>query len=145
MTRFDRLNLSSRAFSLAAILGLSLALFDTEAVRSTILLAAISATAMAADVSSRLSRVWVCLAESLLASLVIALSLPGALPLLPYLVVPSLIAGISVGVRAVFAVVAVELAALTVTTLALTSGADTARLGAIVLPSNFGSPLPARK
>jgi len=134
VTRFDRLNLTSRAFSLAAILGLSLALFDTEAVRSTILLAAISATAMAADVSSRLFRGWVCLAESLLASLVIALSLPGALPLLPYLVVPSLIAGISVGVRAVFAVVALELVVLTVTTLGLTSGTDASRLASIVLP-----------
>lgn len=134
MTRFDRLNLSSRAFSLAAILGLSLALFDTQAVRATILLAAISATAMAADVSSRLSRAWVCLAESLLASLIIAVSLPGALPLLPYLVVPSLIVGISVGLRAVFGVVALELVVLTALPLVLTSETAASQLATIVLP-----------
>lgn len=134
MTRFDRLNLSSRAFSLAAILGLSLALFDEEAVRSTILLAASSATAMAADISSRLSRAWVCLAEGLLASLIIALSLPEALPLLPYLVVPSLIAGTSLGVRTVFVVVAAEVLVLTATTLALSSETDASWLASIVFP-----------
>lgn len=134
MTRLDRLSLTSRAFSLAAILGLSLALFDAQAVRSTILLAAISATAMAADVSSRLSRWWVCLAESFLASVVIALSLPGALSLLPYLVVPSLIIGISVGIRSVFIVVVLELGVLTVITLVLTSGTNASQLASIVLP-----------
>lgn len=134
MTRFDRLNLTSRAFSLAGILGLSLALFDMEAVRSTILLAAISATAMAADMSARSSRLWVCLAESVLASLVISVSLPGALPLLPYLVVPALIVGISIGVRAVLTVVAVELVVLTVATLGLTSGTAASGLGTLVLP-----------
>ena len=112
MTRFERLNFSSRAFCVAAILGLSLAVFDTQAVRASILLAAVSATATAADLTSRLSSTWIALAESVSASLLIGVAMPEGLALLPYLVIPALIVGLRDGVRPVLAVVGIESAAL---------------------------------
>ena len=83
VTRFERLELASRVFCVAAIFGLSLALFDALALRGTILLAAISGDAMAADLSSRLPERWVAVAEGALASLVIGVALPEGVPCCP--------------------------------------------------------------
>jgi signal transduction histidine kinase len=135
VTRFERLNLSSRVFCIAGILGLSLALFDASAVRGTMLLAAISATAIATDLSSRLPRTWVALAESALAALVVGVAMPEGLVLLPYLVVPSLVVGISAGARPVLAVVAVESTALGAVVLtAGTTTTDPTELTSVVVP-----------
>ena len=134
MTRFERLNLTSRAFCIAAILGLSLALFDADAVRGTLLLAAISATAMAADLSSRLTRTWISLAEGALTALVVGVAMPEGLVLLPYLVVPSLVVGIAAGARPVLGVVGVEAVALGAVVLTASSSAELAALSAVLLP-----------
>jgi len=109
-----RLSLATRVFCLAAILGLSLALQDTQSLQATILLAAIGATAVAADLTSRLPESWIALTESALASLVIAFALPDGFILLPYLVIPAFIAGVSAGVWPVVAVVATEVSAMSV-------------------------------
>ncbi len=61
------------------------------------LLAAISATAMAADLSSRLPRTWVAVVESVLTALVVGVAMPEGLVLLPYLVIPSLVVGLAAG------------------------------------------------
>lgn len=108
MTQFERLNLASRVFCLAAILGLSLALLDVSAVRGPLLLAAIAATAIAAEVSTGVTRAWIAIAEGGLAALVVGVLLPDGLILLPYLVIPALLAGLGTGARAVLAVVAAE-------------------------------------
>lgn len=134
MTRFERLNLSSRVFCIAAILGLSLAFFETAAIRGTILLAAISATAMAADLSSRLPRVWVAVTEGVLTALIVGAALPEGLVLLPYLVIPSLVVGIAAGARPVLAVVAVESAALGAVILTVGTPSEFAQLASILLP-----------
>ncbi|MFT4010069.1 MAG: hypothetical protein QM655_08515, partial [Nocardioidaceae bacterium] len=103
-----RLPVAARAFSIAAILGLSLALHNPVSLQATILLAAISASAAAADLTSRLPQSWIALVEGALAGLVIAFALPDGLILLPYLVLPAFIAGVTAGIWSVIAVVTAE-------------------------------------
>ena len=111
-----RLSLATRVFCLAAILGLTLTLQNATAqtLQATILLAAIGATAIAADQTSRLPESWVALTEGALAALVIAFALPEGFVLLPYLVVPAFIAGFSAGIWSVVGVVGTEFAAMSV-------------------------------
>jgi signal transduction histidine kinase len=101
-------------FVAAAVLGLSLALWNPVALQGTIVLVAISATAIAADASSRIPSDWVAVTEAALAALVIGVVLPQGFVLLPYLVAPALIAGVSTGLWSVIAVIAVETLALTI-------------------------------
>ena len=108
MNRLDRIAIASRVFCIAAILGLSLISGDIVAVESTILLFAIALTASTVSVITRVPEAWVAVGEALLAGLVIGLVLPTALPVLPYLVVPALVAGISRGLMALFLVMAAE-------------------------------------
>lgn len=112
MTRFDRINVTGRVLCISVILGLSLSLFDANAVRGTILLAAISTTAVALDIGTGVSRLWVATAEATLVGLVIGLALPGGLVLSPYLAIPPLLIGMSVGAKAVATVVVAETVAL---------------------------------
>lgn len=108
MTPFERLNLASRAFCLAAILGLSLALSDAAVIRGPLVLAAIAAAAVAAELNTGVTRAWIAITEGGLAALMIGILLPDGLILLPYLVVPALLVGMGTGARAVTAVVAAE-------------------------------------
>src|SRR5680860_847713 len=112
MNRFARLTIASRVFCVAVILGLGLALVDPIAIQSTILLAALSSTAIAVEHTSRLPSAWVAVVESALAALVIGLVLPHGFVLLPYLVVPALIAGVTRGAFPVVLVVVIEAAAM---------------------------------
>lgn len=122
MNRFDRVSLTTRAFCLAAILGLTLAVFDMQALRGTVLLIAISAASLALGFGSWPPRSWVLVAEGALAALIVGVSLPEGVVLLPYLVVPSLLAGLVTGVRAVLTVVGLEAAAVVV--VVLTAGGE---------------------
>ena len=92
MIQQAKVGTAARAFCVAAVLGLSLALLDSAALRGVLMLAAIAATAIAADVSSRLPDAAVLYVEAALTSLVIGLALPEGAVLLPYLVVPALLA-----------------------------------------------------
>lgn len=134
MTRFDRLNLTSRAFCLAAIVGLSLALGASDALRATLLLAAIGATAIGADFTSYIPRTAVCIAEGAVVALVVGLALPEGVLLLPYLVVPSLIVGVASGARGVLAVVGVESLGLVIVTVTASRDTDIAQLSTTLLP-----------
>ncbi len=104
-----RLGLTSRVFCLAAVLGLSLALVDMPGLRSTVLLAAVAAAAIAAEAGPRVPHAWTTMAEAVLAALVIGMVLPGSAVALPYLVVPPLIIGVARGWRPVAVAVAAEL------------------------------------
>lgn len=117
MIPLARIGIAARIFCVAAVLGLSLALYDSVALQGTLLLAALAAIAIAADVSSRLPESWVVIAEACLAALVVGMALPQGVLLLPYLVVPSLIAGVSLGGGFVLLTVAIEIAAMTAVTL----------------------------
>lgn len=112
MTQAERIASSARVFCVAAVLGLSLALLDTAALQGTLVLAAVAALAIGTDASSRIPVLWVVLAEGGIAALVVGMALPQGVLLLPYLVVPSLIAGVSEGLRAVLLVVAIEVSGL---------------------------------
>ena len=54
MIQQAKVGTAARVFCVAAVLGLSLALVDSAALRGVLMLAAIAATAIAADLSSRL-------------------------------------------------------------------------------------------
>lgn len=112
-----RIGTAARVFCVAAVLGLSLALVDPVALQGTLLLAALAAIAVAADVSSRLPESWVVTAEAGLAALVVGMALPQGVLLLPYLVVPALVAGVALGGAFVLLVVGIEVAAMTAVTL----------------------------
>lgn len=117
MIQLTRIGTAARTFCVAAVLGLSLALFDPVALQGTLLLAALAAVAIAADVSSRLPESWVVTTEAGLAALVVGMALPQGILLLPYLVVPSLIAGVSLGGAYVLLTVGIEVVAMTAVTL----------------------------
>ena len=134
MTRFERLNLTSRVFCIAAILGLSLAVFDTEAIRSTLLLAAVAATAVAADLRSPFSRTSVGIVESAVVALIVGVAMPEGLVLLPYLVIPSLVVGLAAGARSVLGVVGTETVALSLVVLTAGTTAAFAPLASTLLP-----------
>ena len=101
-SQLDRLGLAARAFFLATVLGLALAFRSPEALQGTVLLAVIGgdgprgrpllrARARRGSSSSRASSPhWS-----------ISLTLPDGAMVLPYLVVPALLAGISGSMRAV--------------------------------------------
>ncbi len=114
-----RLSLATRVFCLAAVLGLTLALPEPQ-LQAIVLLSAIGATAIAADMTSRLPESWVALTEAALASMVIGFALPDGFVLLPYLVIPAFIAGVTAGIWPVVAVVATEFASICI--ILVTSG-----------------------
>ena len=125
---------AARVFCVAAVLGLSLALLDPVALQGTVLLAAVAATAIAADVSSRLPQSWIVGAEAALAALVVGMALPQGVLLLPYLVVPSLIAGTALGTWRVLTTVAIELLALALVVVASGQIGNVETLSEIVGP-----------
>lgn len=129
-----RAAVAPRIFCVAAVLGLSLALFDSVALQGTVLLAAIAATAIAADISRRLPDRWVVSVEAALAALVVGMALPQGVLLLPYLVIPALIAGIVLGVWPVLTTVSIELLALGLVVLV------TGQMGAIETLSEIVGP-----
>lgn len=108
MTGLDRLAVASRVFSIAAILGLGLVTLDPVAIQGTVVLAAISGAAVAVGLTARVPLSWVTSSEALLAGLVIGFAYPQGLILLPYLVIPALLAGLVRGPGPVLVVVAAE-------------------------------------
>ena len=84
---------ASRAFSLAAILGLALALENSLAVQVTLVVTAIAGISTYLSLSTGLPIHWVTAVEAGLASLVVAQALPDSVMLLPYLVLLPLIGG----------------------------------------------------
>ncbi len=129
-----RLGIAPRVFCVAAVLGLSLALLDAVALQGTLLLAAVSGLALAADASRRLPARWVVTAEAALAALVVGMALPQGVLLLPYLVVPALIAGVTLGLWPVLTTVSVEVLALAGVVLVSGQAAGLATLSEIVGP-----------
>ena len=104
----SRLDLTSRVFCLATILGLTLAFGDPLALQSVLLLTVIAASAAAADRVTWIQYRWLGLAEGLTAAVVIGVTLPEGALLLPYLMVPALLAGVREGRRAIVLIVGCE-------------------------------------
>ena len=112
MTSGDRLGLAARAFFLATVLGLALAFQDAGALQGTVLVVAIGAVALAASRFSLVALRWILLVEGFLAALAISVTLPGGEMVLPYLVVPVLLAGVGGSVRDVALVAGFEVVGL---------------------------------
>lgn len=129
-----RLGIAPRVFCVAAVLGLSLALTDSTALQGTLLLAAVAAIAVAAEASVSRHDRWVISAEALLASLVVGMALPQGVLLLPYLVVPALIAGLTLGVWPVLTTVSIEVLGLGAVVLLTGRAQDVQALAEVVGP-----------
>jgi signal transduction histidine kinase len=120
VTQYERLGLATRAFSLAAILGLGLTFSNEVVLQVTIVVTVLAALAM--YVSSVLptptSTVIAC--EAAFGSAIVVLTLPDSLLVLPYLVVLPLLAGTGYGIVGSALVIGGQL--LTVILMTLTSG-----------------------
>jgi signal transduction histidine kinase len=130
----DRLALASRAFCVAALLGLSLATADRTAIQSTMVLIAVSVAAAAVEQAERIPSAWITTFEAGIVGLVIGLALPQGLILLPYLVVPALLAGLRRGVGAVVLAVLAETVALALSLLVAKTPETTAPLAETIVP-----------
>jgi signal transduction histidine kinase len=128
VTSNDRLGLAARAFFLATVLGLALAFRSPEAMQGTVLVAVIGGVALTVSRFSVLSASWILLVEGFLAALAISLTLPEGAMVLPYLVVPVLLAGISGSMREVALVAGFEVVGLALV-LALGGGTESTRAG----------------
>ena len=109
MTSGSRLGLTARAFFLATVLGLALAFREPKVIQGLVFLLAIGAMAMAATTVTFLAERWIYVIEGVLTAFVVGLALPAGTLLLPYLVVPALLAGVSTGVVAVVLVAGAEM------------------------------------
>ncbi len=124
MTSRGRLGLTARTFFLATILGLALAFHVPTVLQGTLFLVAFGAVASAASFVTFLPERWIAVVEGIIAALVIGVTLPEGSLLLPYLVVPALLAGVSSGVVSVIRVTATETVALLLVVLIGGSGPE---------------------
>ncbi len=135
MTSGDRLGLAARVFILAPVLALAVFLLFSgapngpDAIQGALALVVIAVLAGAAGRLSFLSTRWVLVVEGALAGLAIGAAIEGALPrasvLLPYLLVPTLLAGVGSTVTAVIIVAGIEVFGLAA---ALAAGGSAATL-----------------
>ncbi len=128
MTAASRLDLTSRVFCLATILGLSLAFGGPESLQGVLLLAVV---ATSAGLVGRLTWVryrWLGLVEGLTAGLLIGTTLPDGALMLPYLMIPALLAGLTGDRRDNVLVVGSEAAGI-LASLALSASNDVALAG----------------
>ena len=110
MNQLDRVTLASRVFCIAAVLGLTLLSRDGEVLFSLVVVATVAMTAVYVSLVTELRGIWVVAFEALVTGLVIGSAPPGGVVLLPYLVVLSLIAGITRGLVGLAIVMMAELA-----------------------------------
>lgn len=118
MSQFARVAVASRAFSVAAILGLALALDNRAAVQVTLIVTALAATSAYLTYATNLPIHWVTAVEAGFASFAVAQALPDSLLLLPYLVLLPMVGGLARGVQGAFLSIAMQLGATTALTLA---------------------------
>lgn len=112
MSQFTRVAIASRAFALAAILGLTLAFSNSIALQVTVFAIALASAAGFLTSTTTIRDDLVIAGEAGLAGLVVALALPNSMLLLPYLVVLPLIAGLANGIVGAFSAIALQLSAM---------------------------------
>jgi signal transduction histidine kinase len=117
-----RVTIASRVFGIAAILGLGVVSGDLEAIVTLLVVAILATTAVYVSLTTPLATAVVVTVEAAVTGLVIGLALPTGVVFLPYLVVLTLIAGISRGVIGVSAVVVVQFFSVTAVTSVWASG-----------------------
>ena len=112
MGEFTRVAVASRAFSLAAILGLQAAISRNSVLTVALMVVGIAAVASYVSFVSAVPSHWVIAGEATFASLAVVAALPDSVLLLPYLVVLPLLAGLARGLRGASLVVVPQLAAI---------------------------------
>jgi signal transduction histidine kinase len=123
VSEFARVAVASRAFVLAAILGLALVFGDRSAIGVTLAVLLIAAFASYVAHISALPSHWILAGEAAVAGLVVVSALPNSVILLPYLVVLPLLSGLSRGTRGASLVIATQVTAMLLTTV-VHGGAD---------------------
>jgi signal transduction histidine kinase len=116
VTEFARVAVASRAFALAAILGLALAFGERSAVGVTVAILVIAAFASYIAHVSALPSHWVLSGEAAVVGLVVVSTLPDSVVLLPYLVVLPLLSGLARGASGAWLVIGAQATAMLVTT-----------------------------
>lgn len=112
MSSAGRLGLATRAFFLAAVAGLTLALGTPAALQGIVFLSIVAALAVASERFATLGPGGICGVEAVLVAAVLGLTLPDSALLLPYLTVPTLLAGLEARMRVVIAVAVAEVTSL---------------------------------
>jgi signal transduction histidine kinase len=120
VTQFARLGVASRAFSLAAILGLGLAFSNPVVLQVTLVVVVLAALAVYMSTVLPTPTAWVIAGEASFGSAIVILTLPDSVLVLPYLVVLPLLAGAGYAIFGSSLVIGGQL--LTVILLTLTSG-----------------------
>jgi signal transduction histidine kinase len=141
VTPLHRVTIASRAFGIAAILGLGAISGDLAAILTLLIVATLATTAAYVSLTTPLATAVVVAVEAAVTGLVIGLALPTGVVFLPYLVVLTLIAGISRGIVGVSAVVVIQFFSLAVVTYASASDLgerDVVRLLSPWLLTNIG-------
>lgn len=121
MTPLHQVTIASRVFGIAAILGLGVISGDLEVILTLLIVATLATTAVYISLTTPLATTVVVTMEAAITALVIGLALPSGVVFLPYLVVLTLIAGISRGVVGASAVFVVQFFSVTVVTSAWAS------------------------
>jgi signal transduction histidine kinase len=98
MPESTRVEVASKAFVLAAVLGMELALGHYDTLLVVQFVVVIAAVASFVSAATTASAHWVTAAEATLATLIVVATLPDSVLLLPYLVVLALLAGLARGV-----------------------------------------------
>lgn len=130
MTASLRLGLAARSFVLAVVLGLALAFREGTAVQGALVLVVLAAGAVLVDRYAPVPVEWLLPVEGALAAVIVAGRLPDGGSLLPYLVVPAMLAGIG-GVTP----------RRTAATVVVVVGTEAAGLLAILMPEGAAAPV----
>jgi signal transduction histidine kinase len=115
VTEFARVAVASRAFALAAILGLSLAFNERAAVGVTVAVLVIAGIASYITHVTALPNHWVLAGEAAVVGLVVVSTLPDSVVLLPYLVVLPLLSGLARGASGASLVIGAQVTMMLVT------------------------------
>jgi signal transduction histidine kinase len=118
LTQREQVAITSRVFCLAAILGLTVVARDSTTIRAVIAVTVVAA--MSAYIAYALSRTTLVIltAETLVVGLIMGLTFPDSVVLMPYLVVLPLLAGLFRGLAGVVITMVAEVAAIVVFPLA---------------------------
>jgi signal transduction histidine kinase len=136
--------ITSRVFCLAAILGLTVVARDSTTIRAVIAVTVVAA--MSAYIAYALSRTTLVIltAETLVVGLIMGLTFPDSVVLMPYLVVLPLLAGLFRGIGGVLITMLAQVAAVLVVPLASSGFADAGQRAIDLAPwllTNFGGGL----
>ena len=144
MSQREQVAITSRVFCLAAILGLSLVARDATSIQTVIAVCVIGAMSAYVSYATGRTTLLSLTAETLLVGIVMALTFPSSVILMPYLVVLPLLAGLFRGFPGVLITMLAQVAAIVVVPLASSGFVDAGDRVISLAPwllTNFGGGL----